>query len=98
MATYILITSLPYEGLWIHGIVQTLVEASEYFSNMIKAQRSQELVQRALDDNWEDDYFSYWVEKWRGTQRLCTYKYNTKTKLLVKQPKRLGEIDDESEN
>lgn len=92
---YILLTSLPYEGIWIKGAVQTLEEASDYFSK--KIDRNREFVQRALDDNWENDYFSYWVEKWRGTQRICTYKYNIQTRSLVKQPKRLGDAsDDES--
>ena len=92
METYILITSLPYEGIWIKGVVQTLDEASEYFSKNIN--RNTELVQRALDDNWEDDYFSYWAENWRGTQRICTYKYNIQTQTLIKQPKRFGDADD----
>lgn len=101
METYILIITLPYEGPWIKGVAHSLDEASEYFSNKIQAKRTQELVLRALADNWEEDYFSYWAEKWRGTQRICTYKYNTKTKTLVKQPKRFGEEgenDDENEN
>ena len=73
--SYLLLDTLPYEGPWIRGVVHTLDEALEYFVDNVKTKSlseqkvsEQELVQRALDDNWEDDYFSHWVEKWCGTK------------------------------
>jgi hypothetical protein len=50
-----------------------------------------ELVE-ALDDEW-DDYIKYYVEVWDGTQRIHTFKYNTKTVVIRKNSKRLGDSD-----
>lgn len=103
MYSYILLSSLPYEGPWILGIVNSLEEASEYFLKKLKKETyptkksPEELVQRALDDNWEDSYFSYWVAVWDKTQRICTYKYNVRTNLLEKQKPRFGELEYKSE-
>lgn len=90
MYSYILLSTLPNEGMWISGVVHSLDEALDYFKtkktkrmNLFNS-REEELVQRALDDNWgsEDYDFSYWVEVWDKTKKICTYKYNTKTQLL----------------
>jgi hypothetical protein len=75
--SYLLISRMPYEGPWIHGVVQSLDEALEYFTQL------------NVDDPHE--YFSYWVEKWCYTEHICTYKYNLKMKLLEKQPTKFGE-------
>lgn len=76
-ASYILISSIEYEGYWIHGVVQSLDEALEYFTQ--------------LKTDYPLELFSYRVEKWRCTEHICTYKYNTKMKVLEKQPTKFGE-------
>lgn len=86
--SYILISNILYEGTWVEGVVQSLDEALSYFSktvkpNKLKDNSSEELV----TDNWEDEYCTYWVQKWQGTRKISTYKYNTKTGLLEEQPK-----------
>ena len=81
MEAFILMSTLPYEGVWIKGVVQTLEEASQYFSDEI-----------------DDEYFSYFAEKWQGTQKICTYEYDTKTKMLVKQRLQFGEKGNDSDN
>ena len=83
MYQYVLLKTLPYEGMWILGVVSTLDEALEYFSIKIK---------KSEDENL--DYFSYWVEEWNKTKRLRTYEYNTRTCLLEKQEPRCGELQE----
>jgi hypothetical protein len=91
--SYLLLSTLPYEGPWINGIVKNLDEALQYFLDKTsriqklseKKMSNEELIQRALDDNWNDDYFSYWVQVWDGTKKISTYKFNTLTKALDKQ-------------
>lgn len=89
MYSYVLFSTLPHEGLWILGVVNTLDEALEFFSKKITTKKlsitkktDEELIFRALTDNWDDDYFSYWVEAWDKTQRMYTYKYNIKKNIL----------------
>jgi hypothetical protein len=91
--SYILLSSMPYESTWVLGVVNSLDQALSYFNETVKQRKlsdikmsDQELVQRALDDNW-GDYFDYWVEVWDNMQRVCTYKYNTKTNELNKYKK-----------
>lgn len=90
MYSYILLSSIVYEGTWTLGVVNSLDEANNYFVKNVKKKNlsetkmsSEELVQRALDDEW-DDYIKYYVEVWDNTQRICSYKYNSTTSLLEK--------------
>lgn len=71
--SYILIFTMPYDGTWIEGVVKNLDEALEFFINKTSKTRN---------DN--DDYFSYWVEVWDGTKKICKYKFNMSTKVLDK--------------
>ena len=98
MYTYILLSHIDYESTWVLGVFNTLDEANDYLKSIKKKQLKDvkmsdaELIQRALDDEW-DDYMKYYVEVWDGIQWICTFKYNTKTGLLDKEPKRLGDLD-----
>jgi hypothetical protein len=104
--SYILLSTMAYEGMWIHGVVKSLDEGLDFFLDKILKTKplsetkmsSEELVNRALCDNWQDDYWTYWVEVWNGTQRVCIYKFNTLTKMLDKQKPRFGESESENES
>ena len=87
--SYILITRDNFEPSGIvTGIVNNLDEAQEYYDKNVKKYQepkrmsNEELVQRALLDNWEIDYFENYVEVWNGTQKINTFKFNTKTRIL----------------
>jgi hypothetical protein len=85
--------------MWIHGVVKSLDEGLDFFlDKTLKTEplsetkmSTEELINRALWDNWEDDYWSYWVEVWNGTQRVCIYKFNTK--MLDKQNQSFSESE-----
>jgi hypothetical protein len=68
MISCILLSSLAYEGPWILGVVESLDQALDYFLENI--------------ENKKEEYWTYTVEKWDGTQRVCSYEFNTETRLL----------------
>ncbi len=86
MYSYILIDRVDYEPSGLLGVVNSLEEATVYFDNKVKHYQEpqkmsdEELVQRALMDNWEIDYFKHYVEVYNGTQKICTFKFNVKTR------------------
>jgi len=104
--SYILLSTIAYEGMWILGTAKNLDEALEFFLDTTLKTKplaetkisDEEMINRALCDNWQDDYMSYWVEVWNGTQRVFTYKFNTLTKMLDKQKPRFGKSESESES
>lgn len=79
MISYLLLSSLDYEGPWILGIVESLEQALEYFLENV--------------ENKKEEYFTYTVEKWNDTQRVCTYQFDTVSRLLEKQPKCFGDLE-----
>lgn len=95
--SYILVDTIPYEGSWIRGVVKNLSDALEYYDKNVKKHQepnsmsNNELIERALMDNWEIDYY---VEVWDNTQPICTFRFNTKMRTLEKEKLKLHEIDD----
>lgn len=98
MYSYVLLSSIDYESTWVLGVFSDVDSANDYLKTIKKKQLKDvkmsdaELIRRALDDEW-DDYMKYYVEVWNNSQRIHTFKYNTKTGLLDKEPKRLGDLD-----
>lgn len=98
MYSYVLLGRVDYESTWVLGVFGDADNANDYLKSIKKKQLKDvkmsdaELIQRALHDEW-DDYMKYYVEVWDGTQRIRTFKYNSKTGLLDKEPKRLGDLD-----
>lgn len=98
MYSYILLSHIDYESTWVLGVFDSVDTANDYLKSIKKKQLKDvkmsdaELIKRALHDEW-DDYIKYYVEVWDKTQRIHTFKYNTKTGLLDKEPKRLGDVD-----
>lgn len=88
MYSYLLVDRIPYEGTWIIGVVNSLEEANNYFDNNVKSYQepqkmsSEELVQRALTDNWGIDYIHHYVEVYDGLKKISTFKFNVKTRTL----------------
>lgn len=92
MYSYILINRVDYQPSSLLGVVDSLEEAIVYFDNKVKHYQEQprkmsdeELIQRALMDNWELEYYNYYVEVYDGTQKICVYKFNVTTRTLEKQ-------------
>jgi hypothetical protein len=81
--SYLLLSSINYEGTWTLGIVDSLDEALEYYTNL-------EQIKNTTED-WID-YIDYRVEVWDKTQKICTYKYSIRTNLLDLQEKKLNEL------
>lgn len=102
MYSYILINRVDYELSGLIGVVNSLEEATVYFDNKVKHYQKpkkmsdEELVQRALIDNWEIDYIHHYVEVYDGTQKICTFKFNDKTRTLEKQEKKNNELGDDT--
>lgn len=65
MIMYLSISKLPYDGLWVNGIFDTLEEALTYLKNNITD---------------EEEYFVNYIELWEKTKMIKKYKYNIKTK------------------
>jgi hypothetical protein len=80
MDLYVLKETMCYGGTWVLAVVNNLDEALEYFSENI-------------DNNNEEYGSTYYVEEWKETKRICSYKYNTKTHLLDKQKPRPGDLE-----
>lgn len=74
---YILLSTMKYEGPWIHGVVHSLKEANEYFKKKFTHNKS----------------FTDYVSVWNGTKRVCTYTYNKDIGKLEKDPLTIGEVD-----
>lgn len=93
MYSYILVERVPYEGTWILGVVFSLEEANNYYDNKVKRYQEpqkmsdEDLIQRALTDNWEIDYIHHYVEVYNGLQKISIFKFNTKTRMLEEQEK-----------
>jgi hypothetical protein len=82
LLSYVLLCETQYEGKKILGIVYSLDEALRYFQNKTLESKhlvknTIELVQRVLDDNWDED--TYLLQVWNGTLKISTYKFNKLT-------------------
>ena len=82
--SFILTNSINYEGTWVLGVVSSLNEAKMYFEEKLKDKRD---VFNCIEYN---------VKVFNGTQKICTFRFNTKTRLLEKQELMFGEIGDEN--
>jgi hypothetical protein len=99
MYSYILVdripafTSVEKSSTWINGVVNSLEEAQIYYDNKVKLYQepqkmsNEDLIQRALTDNWELDYIHHYVEVYDGTQKISIFKFNTKNRRLEEQEK-----------
>jgi hypothetical protein len=81
--SYVLLRRCSYDGPYLLGVVNNLNDAHNYYNKNIN------------NKDQDDDFI---VQVWKNTRRICTFIFNTETKLLEKQEKKPWELGDDNLN